>query len=110
VQKPKSFSVEWTATAQLDLEAVIQYISEQNVAAALKILTELEDSAKTLTRVPFRGRIVPELAEFGIQEYRELIRSPWRIIYRIAGEAAYVLAVLDSRRNLEDLLLDRFTR
>jgi toxin ParE1/3/4 len=58
--------------------------------------------------LPERGRIVPELREQGIILYREIILAPWRVIYRIVGQTVYVLAVLDARRNLEDILLDRF--
>lgn len=42
--------------------------------------------------------------------YRELIVSRWRLFYRIAGESVYVLARIDSRRNVEDILLERLTR
>ena len=34
----------------------------------------------------------------------------WRIMYRIDGNSVHVTAVFDSRRNLEDLLLERLTR
>ena len=61
-----------------------------------------------LNVLPERGRIVPELREQGIILYREIILAPWRMIYRIFGQTVYVLAVLDARRNLEDVLLDRF--
>jgi toxin ParE1/3/4 len=46
----------------------------------------------------------------GILQYRELIVPPWRIIYRISGDFVYVLAVFDSRQNIEDVLLDRLVR
>jgi hypothetical protein len=48
------------------------------------------------------------LKEQGIILYREIILAHWRMIYRIAGQTVYVLAVFDARRNLEDILLDRF--
>ncbi|MDD4169451.1 MAG: type II toxin-antitoxin system RelE/ParE family toxin [Desulfotomaculaceae bacterium] len=40
--------------------------------------------------------------------YRELIAPPWRIIYKIEGNKVLVLAVINARRNVEDVLLDRF--
>jgi hypothetical protein len=40
--------------------------------------------------------------------YRELIELPWRIIYKIEEDKVFVLAVIDGRRNMEDILLDRF--
>jgi plasmid stabilization system protein ParE len=58
--------------------------------------------------MPLQGRIVPELRHYNILTYRELINSPWRIIYKIEEKKVWVLAVLDGRRNMEDVLLDRF--
>ncbi|MDO8957925.1 MAG: type II toxin-antitoxin system RelE/ParE family toxin, partial [Deltaproteobacteria bacterium] len=56
---------------------------------------------------PERGRIIPELREQGIAQYRELIIPPWRMIYRISEKTVHVLSVLDSRQNIEDILLKR---
>jgi hypothetical protein len=45
--------------------------------------------------------------EQGIAVYHELIVSPWRILYKIENRQVLVFAVLDGRRNIEDLLLQR---
>lgn len=108
--KATSFRVEWTRIAVSDLAAIIDYISEDSLEKAILILEKLEQAAEKLTTMPLRGFIVPELAAHGIQIYRELIHSPWRIIYRVSGQRVSVLAVLDSRRNLEDILLERLVR
>lgn len=105
-----AFNVKWTRTATLDLEAIVDYIAEDDIGTALSILSRLEQTAAGLIRLPRRGRVVPELADYGIQIYRELVCSPWRIIYRISEKRVKVLAVLDSRRNLEDVLLERLVR
>ena len=60
--------------------------------------------------MPEKGRIVPELEFFHIRTYREIIESPWRIIYRIEEQKAHILAVIDGRRNVEDILLQRFLK
>jgi plasmid stabilization system protein ParE len=104
----RNHTVKWTATAGHDLDAIIGFIAEDSIDEALKILERMRKKAISLNALPERGRIVPELKEQGIILYRELILAPWRIIYRIFGETVYVLAVLDARRNLEDILLDRF--
>lgn len=57
---------------------------------------------------PERGRIVPELREFGILIYRELIIDRWRVMYKINADRVYVLAVIDARQNAEDILFHRF--
>ncbi|TLU57960.1 MAG: plasmid stabilization protein, partial [Chlorobium sp.] len=38
------------------------------------------------------------------------IVAPWRVLYRIADGNIYVSAVLDSRRNVEDILLQRLIK
>ena len=70
----------------------------------------MEARAARLESEPRRGRIVPELARFGIRTWRELIVRPYRIVYRIDGDTVAVLAVFDGRRELEDVLLERLVR
>jgi toxin ParE1/3/4 len=107
---PRKFAVSWTKTAERDFEAIIDYIALDSIDEALKILGKLRDGAATLASMPERGRLVPELHAQGVSAYHELIVSPWRIMYRIGERQVHVLAVIDSRRNVEDILLDRFTR
>ncbi|HTN73044.1 MAG TPA: hypothetical protein VMO00_18330 [Methylomirabilota bacterium] len=54
--------------------------------------------------------MAPELGDVGLRIYREILCSPWRIIYRIADPNLFVMLVIDSRRNVEDILLERLTR
>ena len=104
----KKFGVEWSQTASKDLEDIIEYVSQDSIDTAIKIFRKIKSKCKALSQLPHRGRVVPELKAHGILGYRELIISPWRIIYRISGPKVYVLAVIDSRRNIEDILLERF--
>lgn len=104
------YEVEWAGVAENDLKQIIDYISIDSPDNALKILIKIRQEASTLNTSPERGRIVRELQDNGIQTYRELIVAPWRIIYRISFKTVYVLSVIDSRRNVEDILLDRLMR
>lgn len=97
----------WTDVAENDLKEIIGYISILNPSNEKKILEKIKFKASNLYTFPERGRIVPELQEQGISQYRELIISPWRLIYRIAEKEIYVLSLLDSRQNVEDILLKR---
>ncbi len=97
----------WAAVAENDLKQIIDYIAIDSPGNALQILNKIKQKASTLYTFPERGRIVKELQGEGIQTYRELIVAPWRIIYRISDTTVYVLSVIDSRRNVEDILLDR---
>lgn len=105
-----SFRVEWTETAVRDLEELVAYIASDPSTKASRILAKLESRAQTLASSPARGRVVPELAHFGIRSWRALIVRPYRIIYRIDGRTVHVLAVVDGRRELHDLLLERLIR
>ena len=107
---PRKYEVRWARTAEQDLEAIVMYSAQESIDGALTVLTKLREGAETLLSMPQRGRLVPELHAQGIVTYHELIVPPWRIIYRIGRRQVHVLAVIDSRRNLEDILLERFTR
>lgn len=105
-----AFMVAWTKTAEADLECIVDFIADDSIDAALAVFARIRERAATLNNFPNKGRVVPELHQHGIIQYHELILSPWRIIYRIDGNMVYVTSVVDSRRNLEDLLLGRILR
>lgn len=105
-----SYQVLWTLTAQQDLSDIINYIAQDSVDEALVIMGKLEAKAALLISLPNRGRVVPELLHTGISQYRELISSPWRIIYRVEPQKILIMAVLDSRRDLQTVLLGRLAR
>lgn len=106
----KQYHVKWASVAQIDLKQIIDYLALESPGNALQILAKIKQKASDLYALPARGRIVQELKEQGINIYREIIVPPWRIIYRISDSTVFVLSVIDSRRNIEDILLDRFMR
>jgi toxin ParE1/3/4 len=103
----KVYEVRWSETAEKDLVVIIEYIADDNPSQAYEIFQEIRRKASNLRSLPGKGRIVPELQEQGITQYRELVIPPWRLIYRISEKKVYVLSILDSRRNIEDILLKR---
>ncbi|MFA7400150.1 MAG: type II toxin-antitoxin system RelE/ParE family toxin [Sideroxydans sp.] len=106
----KSYQVLWSHTAQQDLTEIIEYIAQDSIGDALTILQKLESKAAILITLPNRGRVVPELLHTGISQYRELISAPWRIVYKVAGNQVFIMAVLDCRRDLQTVLLSRLAR
>ncbi len=105
------FQVLWTEAATRDLAGVVEFIAEASGSArALAVLDRVERRCQTLATLPARGRVVPELSIVDVHTYRELIEGPWRIIYRYDVDHAYVTAVLDARRDLVSLLLERLVR
>jgi plasmid stabilization system protein ParE len=104
------FEIIWSATAENDLRAIIEYIAKDSPTNALNILSKIKKKCADLDSLAERGRIVPELKEFNILQYHELIIDHWRVLYKLVRHQVWVLSVIDSRRNVEDILLDRLTR
>jgi len=106
----KEYKIEWAAVAENDLKQIIDYIAIDSPGNALQLLKNIRQKASNLYALPERGRIVPELQGQGIHIYRELIVAPWRIVYRISDTTVFVLSVIDSRQNVEDILLNRLLK
>jgi len=106
----KKYEVIWSNIAEKDLIDIVEYISADSPSTALKSFKNIKQKASKLYSFPEMGRVVPELRDQGIVQYRELIISPWRVIYRISEKSVYVLSVLDARQNIEDILFRRLTK
>ena len=104
------YRVVWAQAAADDLEEIVAYIAENAPTTAKRILRKLRKRADTLGTSPERGRVVPELAAFGVRSLRELTVRPYRLMYRIEDGDVIVLAVFDGRRDLEEILLERLIR
>ena len=102
--------VVWAKSARRDLESIVAYLADRSPQAALSVLDRLEARTRSLSTLADRGRVVPELGRLHIEQYRELVSAPYRIVYRVRGPKVLILAVLDARRSLEDVLLERLIR
>jgi len=82
-----------------DLADIHAYYLEQGVpAVGEKLVTEILVHVEVLTDHPEIGRIVPEFAESKI---RELIHSPFRIVYWLDNQTINVIRVWRSERLLQ---------
>lgn len=106
----KRFKINWSEQAALDLERLISYIASENPETAGQILKRIKIEVSQLDFLPFRGRIVPEFEGQGFLLFRELVVAPWRIVCRVSFENVYILAAFDSRKNVDDVLLERFLK
>ena len=106
----KSFNVIWTKNAVYDLEEIIEYIKTDSIKVAKDIFFEIKGQCSNLSNFPTSRRVVPELQHIGILKYRELIFKRWRIIYKIENEKVYILIVVDSSRDIEDILFKRLLK
>ncbi|MDR0909734.1 MAG: type II toxin-antitoxin system RelE/ParE family toxin [Spirochaetaceae bacterium] len=99
------YHVRWTACARDDLEEIIDSIYQTLPEYAIKELDKIEDKANDLDTFPEKYRVVPELREFGYLKYRQLLVDYWRIIYKVEENNVFIMLVIDTRRDLTDILL-----
>lgn len=86
-------------SAVADLEAVRSWYAEQGVPdVGQRLVGEILAGIEALAEHPELGRVVPE---FDQPLLRELIRPPFRIIYRRDPEQVRVVRIWRSERLLE---------
>jgi toxin ParE1/3/4 len=104
------YTVRVPKNVKKDIEEIIEYYLEERPEYAQRIYKSLYEHMNSLKSFPYKGRIVPEFHAYNINEYRELIESHWRIIYRIDTRTVELFAIIDSRRNLQDILIEKLKR
>jgi len=102
--------VRWSRSASLDLIEIIEYIQLDRPEAAREIGRAIRAAALNLRDSPRQGRMVPELLEQGITDYRQILISPYRVIYAVRADSLNIEAVIDSRRDLQRWLFERLIR
>jgi toxin ParE1/3/4 len=74
------------------------------------LLQELQSTCFAFEAFPDRGHVPSKLERVHVREYREIHWKPYRIIYRIRDDSVFVHCVLDGRRNVQELLIERSIR
>ena len=97
-----------TRDAEESFDEILRYIMIKSGATlAGKIYDRIVTKIHLLSSVSFRGKVSEELKSIGITDIYELIEAPWKIYYRLKQKQVIILLVLDSRRNLEEVLIDK---
>ena len=79
-------NVHWTETAQEHLAAIHAYIAHDSLEYASRMVDRVTQRSQQIAAFPLSGRRVPE---YDIDQIREVIEGPYRIIYHIkAGYAS----------------------
>ncbi|MBI3272449.1 MAG: type II toxin-antitoxin system RelE/ParE family toxin [Planctomycetes bacterium] len=99
------YRVEVTATAYSDLRSILDFISEDSPAAAVRWLEEMERGILSLERFPLRCPVVPEAEELG-HPYRHLLFGNYRAILRVEERVVWVLRVLHGAQLLDTSTLE----
>ena len=83
-------TIHWMPLAEQDLEAVYEYVRQDNENAAKQLVARIFSAVGMLTRHPLAGR------EGRVQGTRELAvaQTPYVIAYRIRQDEIQILTVL----------------
>ena len=74
-----------------DLEAIYDYLANDDPAAAKRVVQRIEESIGRLLIIPMSGRP-------GIAKGTRLPRLPYIVVHRVRGEIVDILAVLHTAR------------
>ncbi len=75
---PQRVKVFWSESALNELLAIVRYIKLDKPDVAREFARKLKEKVSQLSQFPDRGRLVPEIPEYG---YRELVIGNYRVIY-----------------------------
>jgi plasmid stabilization system protein ParE len=78
------------------LDEVVEYIARDSRHSARQVLTRALETAASLSTLPERGRVVPELSDPAI---RERFVHRYSLLYRIFDDVVVVVAFLHGARD-----------
>jgi toxin ParE1/3/4 len=89
--------VAWTEHAYAQLDEAMAFIARDRPDTAMAWLELILDAGDSLAELPDRGRVVPEASR---DDVRELIISPYRLVYRRDSDTVTITMVVHERREL----------
>lgn len=89
--------VHWTEAALADLEAIRLYLARHSERFADGLVRKAFNRTELLERNPHLGGIV---SEYGLEEVRQLLEYPYRIVYRIRPTQIDIVAVVHGARQM----------
>ncbi len=98
-------------SAEQDLKDLRSYVVKNfSQATWLKTYSKLKESIRNLAIFPLLGAAPPELETLNLNQYRQIISGMNRVIYEPRADAVYIYMIVDTRRDLETLLMQRLMR
>jgi plasmid stabilization system protein ParE len=92
-------SVIWSPQAVRDIDSIRAFIAQDSPAYAELEARRIVAAVERLQLFPESGRMVPERRDTAI---REVVASPYRIVYRLRGDVVEVVTVFRASRQFPD--------
>ena len=90
--------VVWSPTARRRALAAVDYIAQDRPSVAAQWFDSLVERLELLRELPEQGRMVPEWGEPSI---REILHTPYRIVYEVLPDRVEVLTLSHERQWLQ---------
>jgi plasmid stabilization system protein ParE len=90
--------VHWTENAEAHLDAIYAWIAQDSISYALRTVDRLTQRSIQISEHPLSGRKVPE---YELEQLREVIEPPYRIIYLTKPDQIDIIAVHHSASPLQ---------
>jgi toxin ParE1/3/4 len=97
-------AIRWSRAAVLDLQLIYDYVADASPANADAVIDRILRGVSVIADFPRSGRIVVGMPVAGL---REVVAADYRVIYRLDGDRAEILAVVHGRRDLGRFLRRR---
>ncbi len=104
----ETFKVIFGSRCRTDLKEIVCAVRQASGSPEIaeRLGSKLIEKALTLSTLPERGRIVPEL---GLPDVREIIFKSYRVVYRIIDKQVQILRFWHAARGVPEINIDEFT-
>lgn len=104
-----SYAVEFTTGARQDLLKIYRYIKTAgSPEAAKKMYDQLSKACSSLSQNPERGNVPSEIEGLSEMLCRQIVIKNYRIIYQVIGKVVIIHGIIDGRRNIREVMRQRF--
>ncbi len=86
----------WTESAENQLRGIYQYIAQNSERYAIRTVERIIHRSEHIAGLPLSGRRVPE---YELDQLREVIEPPYRIIYHVRSDRIDIVAVIHGARD-----------
>ena len=102
------YEIIWSLDAGTDLLKIVSYIKEHSgTIIAQSIYDRIKARVTPLKDFPGTGRPVPEVVKIGVTDIQQISEKPLKIYYKVFEKTINIVSVIDSRRNLEEVLYEK---
>jgi len=102
--------IEWALDGVTSLNEILEYYMDNfGEKVSNNIYIKIINKIETIKNEKIKTKRCQELMDIGISDVYEIVANPWKVYYKIHkdNKIAYILFVLDTRRNIEEILISK---